>query len=126
MTDFTQTGQIKSFNDIPEGSFLRILPRFQPDVFDENLKLVREVEKLASRKGLTPAQIALGWVLAQGRKNGLDIIPIPGATTFERIKENMSPPQLSNEDLELITEIMDKFPVVGDRYDQQSMAVVDQ
>ena len=102
------------------------MPRFQPDVFDENLKLVREVEKLASKKGVTPAQIALGWVLAQSRRNGLgDIIPMPGATTPERIKENMSPPQLSEEDLKFITEIINKFPVTGDRYMKEAMAHVD-
>jgi aryl-alcohol dehydrogenase-like predicted oxidoreductase len=55
------TGQIQSPDDIPEGDFRRTTPRFQPDVFEGNLRLVREVEKLAARKGCTPGQVAIGW-----------------------------------------------------------------
>jgi pyridoxine 4-dehydrogenase len=82
---------------------------------------VREVEKLAAKKGVTPAQVALGWVLAQSKSNGADIVPIPGATTPERIKENMNPAQLSEEDLAEIADILKKCPVVGDRYHPEAM-----
>ncbi|ORY13773.1 NADP-dependent oxidoreductase domain-containing protein, partial [Clohesyomyces aquaticus] len=70
------TGQFKKFEDLPEDSMLRLFPRFQPDVFDENLKLVTEVEKIASKKGCSNVQIAMGWVIAHSKKNGLpEILP---------------------------------------------------
>ncbi|KAF2706869.1 Aldo/keto reductase [Pleomassaria siparia CBS 279.74] len=121
------TGQIKSPDDIPADSYLRHLPRFQPDVFDTNLKLVAEVEKLASKKGVTPGQIAIGWVIAHSNRNGLgDIIPIPGATTSERIEENMKPAELSEDDLADIEVILKKFTPVGERYPAALMALSDQ
>jgi pyridoxine 4-dehydrogenase len=85
------TGQVKSINDISEGDIRRMLPRFQPEVFEENLKLVTELKKLADKKGCTPGQIDIAWVKAQSGKPGMPvIIPLPGATTAERIKENMT------------------------------------
>lgn len=120
------TGQFKSLDDIPEDSFLRHLPRFQPDVFDENLKLAKEVERIASEKGVTPAQIAVGWVIAHSGKNGLgDILPIPGATTAERIEENMKPASLSTEDLASLDEILNRFKPIGDRYPEGLNALSD-
>lgn len=103
-----------------------MFPRFQPDVFGENLKLVKEVEKVASRKGCSPAQIALGWVLAQSKSNGLpEILPIPGATTTERIEENTKPAKLDDNDLATIDEILKKVPIIGDRYHPALMAFSD-
>lgn len=96
---------------------LRHMPRFQPDVFDENIKLLHEVEKMAKQKNATPGQVALGWVIAHSGKNGLgEIIPIPGATTEERVKENSAPVKLNDEDMKVISEILEKFPVQGHRY----------
>jgi pyridoxine 4-dehydrogenase len=112
----SKTGQFKSFDDLPH-DHTRHMPRFQPDVFDENLKLVHEVKKIADQKGVTPAQIALGWVLAHSRRNGLgEIIPIPGATTSERIKENMQPAELNEDDMAALGDILKRFTVKGDRY----------
>lgn len=123
MTDQLQTGQFKSYNDIPADSFIKILPRFQPDVFDENLKLVHEVEKMASSKGATPAQVALGWAIAHSGKPGMpEILPIPGATTAERINENMKPAKLTEEDMSTLNEILKKFRPIGDRYHAAGMA----
>jgi pyridoxine 4-dehydrogenase len=62
------TGELKSFNDIPEGDFRRGIPRFQPENFDANLEIVREVEKLSKEKGCTTAQIAINWVRSQSKK----------------------------------------------------------
>lgn len=122
-----QTGQIKSFDDIPDDSFIKQCPRFQPDVFDENMKLVREVEKLASKKGCTPAQVAIGWILAQSGKNSLpQILPIPGATTEERIAENMKPAELSNDDIQAIDGILKAITIHGDRYPAWGMASLDE
>jgi pyridoxine 4-dehydrogenase len=96
---------------------LRHYPRFQKDVFDENLKLVAEVEKIAKEKDATPPQVALGWIVAHSGKSGMpEIIPIPGATTKSRIEENLAPASLSDDELSRIEEILKKFPVQGGRY----------
>jgi pyridoxine 4-dehydrogenase len=100
-----------------------MLPRFQPDVFDENLKLLHAVEDMAKQKGVTTAQIAIGWVLHHNGKPGMpEFIPIPGATTSARIEENMKPAQLSEEDFKALDEILKKFPVVGGRYHKAAEA----
>ena len=122
VADKLQAGQFKSAADIPADSFLRFMPRFQPDVFDENLKLVKEVEQLASKKGCTPGQVALGWVLAHSGKKGFpDIIPIPGTTTSDRVKENVQPAALTDEDMGALEEILKKFPPIGNRYHEEGM-----
>ena len=72
------TGAIKSPNDLEEGDFRRTLPRFSPENFGANLKLVDAIGALAGKKGVTPGQIALAWLMAQGE----DIIPIPGCVSF--------------------------------------------
>ncbi|KAJ4296617.1 hypothetical protein N0V90_006664 [Kalmusia sp. IMI 367209] len=111
------TGQFQKYEDIPENSLLRHMPRFQPDVFDENIKLLHEVEKIAKQKNATPGQVALGWILAHSGKNGLaEIIPIPGATTESRVKENTTLLKLSDEDIAVISDILKKFPIQGHRY----------
>jgi pyridoxine 4-dehydrogenase len=58
------TGQIKSYNDIPEKDLRRMLPRFQPDVFENNMKLVKQLEAIAKKKSRTPVQLALSWLSA--------------------------------------------------------------
>jgi pyridoxine 4-dehydrogenase len=98
------------------------LPRFQPDVFDENLKLLHAVEDIASKKGVSPTQIAIGWVVAQSSRNGLGtFIPIPGATTSARIQENMKPAKLTEEDMVALEEILKKFAPIGTRYHEAGM-----
>ena len=64
------TGKIKSFDDIPEGDFRKTIPRFQPENFDNNLLLVKEVQNLAKQKGCTTAQLAINWVRTQSEKVG--------------------------------------------------------
>lgn len=87
-----------------------MLPRFKPDVFDQNFKLVKAVEEIAKRKGTTTAQVAIGWVSRQGA------IPIPGSTRIERVIENCKPASLTNEDEGEIQKILDTLPVSGERY----------
>lgn len=95
------------------------MDRFQPEVFDENIKLLHAVEDIAKAKGATPAQIALGWVLAQSGTKGMPtIIPIPGATTSARIEENTKPAKLSDEDMKALDDILKKFPIKGGRYNK--------
>lgn len=120
------TGQIKSFSDLPEDDFRRLLPRFQPDVFEGNLGLVREVEKLAARKGCTPGQIAIGWVLAVAKRPGMPkIIPIPGASTPERVRENAVEVELEEGDLVELDRIIREFAPKGERYHAHALKSLD-
>jgi pyridoxine 4-dehydrogenase len=119
------TGQFKKYEDIPEDSMLRNFPRFFPENFDQNIKLVEEVVKIAESKGATPAQVAIGWVISHSGKPGMPtIIPIPGATTGARVEENVQPVKLSEEDQAVIESILKKFPAAGERYNAQGMAHV--
>ena len=72
------TGAIKSPSDLEENDYRRVLPRFSPENFGANLKLVDAIGNLAGKKGVTPGQIALAWLMVQGN----DIIPIPGCVFF--------------------------------------------
>ncbi|EFQ28862.1 aldo/keto reductase [Colletotrichum graminicola] len=111
------TGQIKTLDDIPQEDIRRHLPRFQPDTFSINIKLAEQVEELARKKGVTPAQLAIGWVMALSRRPGMpEIIPIPGATTAERVNENAKLVKLTDEEMSEIDATLAKFEVVGGRY----------
>lgn len=111
------TGQIKSLKDIPEGDFRHHMPRFQPGAFEINLQLAEQVKTLAEKKGCTPAQLALGWVTSLQRRPGMPvIIPIPGATTKERVEENSVVVELTDEEMAEIDATLAKFEVVGERY----------
>ncbi|KAK7193708.1 hypothetical protein DPSP01_000264 [Paraphaeosphaeria sporulosa] len=121
------TGQFQKYEDIPENSMLKMMPRFQPDVFNENIKLLREVEKIAEQKNASPGQVALGWVIAHNGKDGLgEILPIPGATRESRVKENAAPVKLSDEDMKVISDILKKFPIQGHRYPEQLQGHLEQ
>ncbi|EGZ77121.1 Aldo/keto reductase [Neurospora tetrasperma FGSC 2509] len=120
------TGQVKSFDDIPEGDFRRMLPRFQPEVFETNLRLVRKVEELAARRGCTPAQFAINWILALSKRPGMPtIIPIPGASSPERVRENAVERELTEEDMADVERIFKEFAPVGDRYHKHGMELLD-
>ncbi|KAL6719445.1 hypothetical protein ACLMJK_003685 [Lecanora helva] len=111
------TGQVRSRDDIPEGDFRKSLPRFQPGIFDQNLVLVDEIEKISKKKGVTSAQTAIAWVRAQSEKPGLPtIIPIPGATKPARVFENLAQVKLSDSELAEIQQVLDKIPISGERY----------
>jgi pyridoxine 4-dehydrogenase len=117
------TGGIKKPEDIPEGDFRKTLPRFAKENFDNNLELVRQLQKIAEEKGCSPAQLAIGWVKHLSKKDGNpEIIPIPGATTAARVEENAKDVLLSSSELSKIDSILKKFEVAGDRYSVQGMA----
>jgi aryl-alcohol dehydrogenase-like predicted oxidoreductase len=78
------TGRFSSFDDLPQEDFRRGLPRFQQAALRANLAIVGRVRKIAERAGATSAQVALAWVLAQGRY----VIPIPGTKTPRYLLEN--------------------------------------
>ncbi len=115
------TGQFRTPEDIPEGDFRRHNPRFQGENFTQNLKLVDAVKEMADGKGVTPGQLALAWVLAQGA----DFVPIPGTKRTKYLRENAAAAdiQLSAEDLARLDEIAPKDAAAGDRY--PSMATID-
>lgn len=120
------TGKYKSLSDFPKGDFRPAFPRFQPDVFERNLRMVQEVEKLAAKKGCTPGQVAIGWVLALSRRPGMPrIIPIPGASKPERVRENAVEVELSEEDMAELDKIAKEFAPVGTRYPEHGMKSLD-
>lgn len=111
------TGQLRSLDDLPANDSRRNFPRFQPDVFHLNLKLVKQLEQIAKSKNVTLAQTAIAWVLAQNKLAGVPLtIPIPGCTTVPRVEENLQQVELSDEELSEIDGILKEIPVHGDRY----------
>ncbi|NMB45578.1 MAG: aldo/keto reductase, partial [Firmicutes bacterium] len=90
------------------------IPRFAPEVRSANLDLVREIAKIGQKKGATPAQMALAWLLAQKPW----IVPIPGTRRLERLKENIGAVdvKLTADDLVAIAGVLSKVTVKGDRY----------
>jgi pyridoxine 4-dehydrogenase len=110
------TGQIKSKADIPEGDPRKHMPKFQDDVMAGNMKVTHEVEKLAQKKGVTNAQIAIGWVRSLSGRNGMPIIiPIPGASTEQRVLENSKEVDLTEEEMLEIESILKENKVIGAR-----------
>lgn len=77
-------GRFSSFDDLPHDDFRRGLPRFQQDALRANLAIVGRVREIAAQAGATPAQIALAWVLSQGRH----VVPIPGTKTPRYLADN--------------------------------------
>ena len=115
------SGRFTSPDDLDPGDFRRSGPRFTGANLDANLKLAAKVAEIAAEKGITPAQLALAWVLAQGE----DVVPIPGTKRREYLEQNAGAVdvELTAEDLARIdAELPD---VAGERYDEAGMAGVD-
>ncbi|KAI0430550.1 voltage-gated shaker-like K+ channel, subunit [Xylaria sp. FL1042] len=112
------TGKIKSLDDIKDALFRSFeLPRFQPGNFEANLRLVKQVEEIAEGKNCTPAQLAINWTRVVSRRPGMPIIvPIPGATTVERVNENSKVVDLTDEELARIDAVLAEFTPAGERY----------
>ena len=116
------TGQIKSTEDFAPDDFRRRSPRFQGENFEKNLELVQKIEDIALEKGIKPAQLALAWVLAQGK----DIVPIPGTKRRTYLEENAEALNilLTEGELATIAEALPQGAAAGDRYPAQSMRFV--
>jgi aryl-alcohol dehydrogenase-like predicted oxidoreductase len=117
------TGTIQNLSDLDSADWRRTnYPRFQEDAMPANLKLAAAVKELASERGITPAQLALAWVLAQGQ----DLVPIPGTKRVRYLEENMGAlsVQLSAADLKKIAARLAEIKIVGERYTPQMMALV--
>jgi len=111
------TGLFMKLDDLPETDFHRHFPRFQPESFEKNVELIEELKKLAKAKGCTLAQLALSWIKQHsGKPNMPVIVPVAGARSEERVIENCTDIELSEDDLKRITEILHSFPVVGGRW----------
>ena len=119
------TGQINKLDDLPEDDSRRRFPRFQPDVFDLNVKLVKEIEELAKKTGYTMPQVALAWVTAQTKRTNNPVIPIPGCTTIARVEENLTQVSLDEQDLDELSQMVDKMTVHGDRYPEPFQKYMD-
>lgn len=114
------TGAIQKPEDVPQGDLRADYPRFQKEHFENNKKLLDAVAKLGQEKNCTLAQVAINWIKAISKKDGNpEIIPIPGATTADRIAENTKEVSLSAEDLATLDSILKQFPITGHRYPPQ-------
>ncbi|HLS77040.1 MAG TPA: aldo/keto reductase [Nocardia sp.] len=110
------TGAITSAADLPENDSRRQgrFPRFQGDALAANLALVARITEIAAEKGVTPGQLALAWVLAQGE----DVVPIPGTKRVKYLEENVAAASvtLTPDDLTRLAEAVPREAVAGERY----------
>jgi aryl-alcohol dehydrogenase-like predicted oxidoreductase len=114
------TGRFRTVDDFAPDDWRRTNPRFQGENFTRNLHLVAEVERLALEKHCTPAQLALAWLLSRGEH----VVPIPGSTRFERVRENAGAlnVSLTQEDLARLDRLAPT--VAGTRYAEGGMKAV--
>jgi aryl-alcohol dehydrogenase-like predicted oxidoreductase len=111
------SGELKKPEDIKDNR--AHMPRFQGENFYRNLELVEKIRTLATKKGCTPSQLAIAWVLAQGE----DLITIPGTKRIKNLEENIASENvhLTKEDLQSIAAIMPAGIVSGTRYPEKFM-----
>jgi aryl-alcohol dehydrogenase-like predicted oxidoreductase len=108
------SGKFKTIDDLEPNDWRRSNPRFQGENFQRNLDLVKKIEEIAREKSVTPAQLAIAWVLTQGD----DIVPIPGSRSIRHLEENAAAAEiaLTPRDLMRIDEVAPKGVAAGDRY----------
>jgi aryl-alcohol dehydrogenase-like predicted oxidoreductase len=113
------TGAITEVDSLADDDFRRANPRFQGENFDRNLALAEAVRELAAAKQVTPAQLALAWVLAQGD----DIVPIPGTKRRTYLEQNAAAVdlRLTEEDLAALEKAAPRDAVAGERYAADGM-----
>lgn len=116
------TGRFKTADDLDENDYRRKTPRFQGENLESNLGLLSTVEALAAEKGVKPGQVALAWVLAQGK----DIVPIPGTKRRTYLEENVAAVEvtLSNAEIEKLSNAIPRGAASGDRYVATSMKML--
>ena len=112
------TGRIETAGDLEQGDFRRNNPRFQGENLERNLELVSRVKQIAADKDCTPGQLALAWVMAQGK----DIVPIPGTKRRPYLEQNVAAVELEldPEDLRRLDEAAPVGAAAGDRYPDMS------
>jgi aryl-alcohol dehydrogenase-like predicted oxidoreductase len=111
------TGRIKTVDDLAPNDRRRRHPRFQPENLARNIKLVEALEAMARGQGVTAAQLALAWMLAQGE----DIVPIPGTNSVQNVELNAAAAdiRLSPEKVERLSEIFAIGAGAGKRYSER-------
>jgi aryl-alcohol dehydrogenase-like predicted oxidoreductase len=116
------TGTIQKVADLDPTDWRRTNPRFAEEALQNNLKLAEAVKELAAKKGCTPAQFALAWLLAQGN----DVIPIPGTKRVRYLEDNMGAlaVELTESDLQETDARFRPISVEGERYLPEMMALV--
>ena len=116
------SGEITSVNDLAADDFRRSNPRFQGENFQKNIDLVHAVAAIAADKGVTAAQLALAWVLAQGET----LVPIPGTRRIRTLEENAAAADLalSADDLARIEAVFPKGAASGHRYAEAARAAL--
>jgi aryl-alcohol dehydrogenase-like predicted oxidoreductase len=114
------TGTIRSPEELSDDDWRKTNPRFTPGNFEQNLRIVDEVQAVASEIDASPAQVALAWLLAQGD----DIAPIPGTKRVSRVEENTAADGIELS-AEQIRRLNDLAPATGERHDEANMAAVD-
>jgi aryl-alcohol dehydrogenase-like predicted oxidoreductase len=116
------TGSIQKREDLAADDWRRTSPRFDDEALRKNVEYVHRVESMATRKGVTPSQLALAWVLAQGD----DIVPIPGTKRRKYLEQNVAAAsiQLSPEELSDLDRAVPRGAIQGDRYAKEMMRYV--
>ena len=116
------TAKITSLDDLADNDWRRSMPRFEKENFGRNLELVERIKALAARKGCSPAQLALAWVLAQGD----DIVPIPGTKRRRYLEENIGAldVHLAPDELAEIDAILPAGAAAGSRYSAPGMRTI--
>jgi aryl-alcohol dehydrogenase-like predicted oxidoreductase len=116
------TARIKRVEDLEEGDYRRMSPRFQPENMKRNLAFLQRLEGIASEKHCTTGQLALAWLLAQGP----DVVPIPGTKRKEFVEQNAAAAaiELSPADMKRIDEAAPRGVTAGTRYPEQGMRSV--
>jgi aryl-alcohol dehydrogenase-like predicted oxidoreductase len=114
------TGKIRSSQQLDDNDWRKTNPRFTDGNLEQNLRIVDEVEAVASEIGATPAQIALAWLLAQGD----DIAPIPGTKRVSRVAENTAADAIELS-VEQVVRLNDLTPATGERHNEANMSTID-
>ena len=117
------TGAVKRAEEYPEGDFRRGDPRYQGENFDANVRAAEAVREVARSLGVTPAQVAIAWLLHKGP----DIVPIPGTKRVKYLEENVAAASISLDATQMSTLDAALAPgkVAGPRYNPATMATID-
>jgi aryl-alcohol dehydrogenase-like predicted oxidoreductase len=116
------SGSVTDTNQLAQQDFRKYIPRFQGDNLKQNLVLVERLKELAREKNVTPSQLAIAWVLAQGE----DIVPVVGTKRRKYLDENLAAEsiQLTKADLDRIESAIPRDAVSGERYPREAMAML--
>jgi len=117
------TGAVKRAEDYPEGDYRRGDPRYQGENFDANVRAASAVRDVATKRGVTPGQVAIAWLLARGH----DVVPIPGSKKRQHLEENCgaSDVTLSAQEITELDAALSAEKVSGPRYNPRQMTMVD-